>query len=430
MSDQRKTALLSFVAVFIAVVAIGGLVALTMGGDTGDAAPDHIEVDNPQYDEDRVTSDRAPGDATVEMDSAAFNNEIVVHVGGSASERDVSSLVNALVDSGHDVTVVAEEGGTGDVPPIVFSQESVSQVSPPPDGDDEPQLDGALEEAHGLVSVGVDSYAESDLDEIAEFVEDNGRVVMAVDPDQEFSFGEGQSQTYSELGVYTEPGYVYNLAENDLNYQRIFAEPDGISILTDGVERVVFDTATPVQAVNADETMDPIEGSELSVTRDETEKPVLVRDGDVALIGDTGFMTPENAQRADNDVLVGNIADFLVESNRIIEDETQESDDDADDEVETVTVEVGPDGEPAFEPEFVEIEPGTTVEFVWVSDGYNLVPVFQEPGDLEWEGVEEVQDEGFVHEHTFEEEGVHEFVSEPHENEGMMGVVIVGDPEP
>ncbi len=428
MSDTRKTAIYSFVAVFALVLVVALAIGFVMSDDPDtEAVPDHIEVENPQYDADRVTSDRTPGEATVEMSSAARNNEVVVHAGGALSERDIAPLVNTLVESGHEVTVLADEQQQMVTDPILFAEDSVTQVDPQPPGDEQSMLGGELEGAHGFISIGVAGYSDADLDEIGEFVEDDGRVVMAVDPDQEFAFGDGHSQTYSELGVYTEPGYVYNLAENDLNYQRIFAEPSGNSMLTDGVDRVVFDTATPVQAVNQDEVMEPIDGSELSVTRDETEKPILVRDGDVALLGDTDFMTPENTQRADNDILVGNIADFLVDGDRTVDD-SSEPETDEDEETETVTVEVAPNGEHVFEPDVVEIEPGTTVEFEWMSDGYNIVPVYQEPPDADWDGVEELQDEGYVHEHTFEEEGIHEFTSEPHEEEMMFGVIIVGDP--
>jgi plastocyanin len=428
MNKSMKAAVVSFLVVFVVVVAAGGVVGFMMDDDTtteSTTAPEHVEIENPQWDAERVVSNRTPGKASVEMDSSAFQNKVVVHVGPSMTARAISPLVNALIEGGHEVSVVAEQaqrfGGGG----ISFSEQSVTQVGPPPGGQGGAQLSGELDDAHGLISIGVSSYSDQDLEAIDEFVANNGRVVMAVEPTQEFAFGEGHSQTYSNLGVFTEPGYVYNLEENDLNYQRIFAEPTGDSILTEGVERAVFPSATPVQAINQEEGMQPIEGTELSVTRAETDKPVLVRDKNVVLVGDTDFLRPENTQRVDNDVLVGNIADFLVDANRNTEDG---SGDGAQNSTETVTVEVGPDGENKFSPEVTEIEPGTTVKFVWKSGGHNIVPTYQEPSDAEWSGVPETQDEGFVHKYTFEEEGVHEFVSEPHEQDGMYGVIVVGDP--
>lgn len=430
MSNVGKTAAIAFVGVFVLVVAVFGAAGFVVSDDSTPettAAPEPIDIENPQYSPDRVSADTTPGSADIEMDNPAVNRKVVVHAGRNIAERDISPLVNELIENGHEVDVLIQNrelfGGGG----IFLEESQVSQIGPPPSsGDSEPVLNDRLEDAHAFISIGVNNYVQDDLEQINTFVEDNGRVVMAADPGQEHGFGTGQSSAYGRLGVYTDPGYVYNLEENDLNYQRVFVEPDGGSMLTDGVERAVFDSATPVGARTVDGALRPIDGSQLSTTRAQTEKPVLVRNGDVAIIGDTEFMTPENTQRADNDVLVANIGDYLVSSNRQFGDNSDGSGSDG--EAETVTVEVGPDGEPVFEPNEIEIEPGDTVRFVWKSNGYNIVPTFQDPEDSTWGGVPETQEEGFIHEITFEEEGIHEFVSEPHEEEGMFGVIIVGNP--
>ncbi|MGM0718711.1 MAG: plastocyanin/azurin family copper-binding protein [Halobacteriota archaeon] len=425
MRSTRTTAAVVFVTVFVAVLTVGGLFGVVLDdGPDANSVSDHVELENPQYDADRVVSDEAPGTATVEMDSAESGTTVVIDVGGTVTERDVSPLVNTLVDAGHDVEVLTGPGGQL---PVGLIGAPVQEVESTPAGDQQPRLGEALGEAHGFISVGVSGYADADLDAIDEFLENGGRAVVATNPGQEFASAEGVAGLYSELDVYTEPGYVYNLEENDLNYQRIFAEPTGTSELTEDVDRAVFDSATPVAASTTEEAMEPIAGSELSVTREATDAPVLVRNGSVAMIGDTRFMTPENTQRADNDVLVGNIADFLVEADRAFENETASNGTEGTG-TEQVTVEVAPGGEPVFEPQVTEIEPGTTVRFEWKSGGYNVVPVNQQPADLGWEGVEEPREEGYVHEYTFEEEGVHEFVSEPHQDQGMIGAIIVGDP--
>lgn len=313
-------ALLSFVAVFAVVVAGGVVAGFSMTDEQvdRDVAPDHIEVDNPQYDADRVTSNRTPGQATVEMDSDVTQRNVVVHMGERTTKRSVTPLVNTLVEAGHNVTVVST--GLPRVPGRFrgFADGVTQRAGQVGGGDSE--LASALADAHGYIGIGVNTYSDEDLTALAEFLRDDGRAVMAVNPNQEFTPGKGLSEVYGELGAYTEPGYVYNLEENDLNYQRIFAEPTGDEMLTADVDRVVFDSATPVQASDVDERLEPIDGTELSVTRAETNKSVLVRTGSVALIGDTQFMTPENTQRADNDVFVGNVAEFLVEGDRTLDD--------------------------------------------------------------------------------------------------------------
>jgi len=93
-----------------------------------------------------------------------------------------------------------------------------------------------------------------------------------------------------------------------------------------------------------------------------------------------------------------------------------------------VTVEVGAsgnDGNLAYSPAGLWIDPGTTVVFEWTGQGgeHNVV-ARSGPADLDSELLEA---EGETYEHTFEEEGITEYVCTPHENLGMVGAVAVGD---
>lgn len=93
-----------------------------------------------------------------------------------------------------------------------------------------------------------------------------------------------------------------------------------------------------------------------------------------------------------------------------------------------VTVSVGPNGEYVFEPgtdEPIEVEPGTTIEFVWASDGHNIV-VENQPAGASWDGVHDVEHSGYTHTHTFEVEGTYEFYCAPHESLDMTGTIVVG----
>lgn len=99
---------------------------------------------------------------------------------------------------------------------------------------------------------------------------------------------------------------------------------------------------------------------------------------------------------------------------------------DGDDEPEAETVVVAPDGEHRFDPDTLEIEPGTTVEFVWEGSGHN-VTVTEQPEESDWAGVTDLGKEGDTHEHTFEVDGRYEYVCEPHAGDGMEGAVLVGE---
>lgn len=108
-------------------------------------------------------------------------------------------------------------------------------------------------------------------------------------------------------------------------------------------------------------------------------------------------------------------------------DETDPEDNDVEDEPDVV-VAVGADDELAFEPAQLPLSTGETVEFEWEGDGHNLAVTYQ-PDDADWDGEEEVQDAGHMHTHTFDIEGWYEYVCEPHEDEEMIGTILVCDIE-
>jgi len=92
-----------------------------------------------------------------------------------------------------------------------------------------------------------------------------------------------------------------------------------------------------------------------------------------------------------------------------------------------VTVEVGTGSEGvAYTPTNIWIEPGTTVNFEWVSNGHNVLPNSQ-PEGAGWEGSgDALEDEGFSYSHTFETGGMYTYYCQPHEQLGMKGAIAVG----
>jgi len=311
--NHRGTLVVAFAATF-GVILVGAAAVGFVTADGADAPP---EIENDQYLDEELINDRTPGEANVEMSSSEPSQTVVIDpgidaggapvgspilllgaVGPETADRDVRPLANALIENGHDVRVHTGGGQSG------------------PTADDETTVLGEdLAEADAFVTFRTD-YDEAEIDDIETFVEEDGHVLLATDPDGEFD-EPGAAALDARLGVTTEPGYVYNMADNDLNYQRVYAEADGSSELTDGVDRVVFPTATPVGTVDGGSAeLRPTDGAELSTTRAPTDAPLVVRNDGVVAIGDSDFMSPENAQRADNDVFIGNVADFLVTNDR------------------------------------------------------------------------------------------------------------------
>lgn len=79
-------------------------------------------------------------------------------------------------------------------------------------------------------------------------------------------------------------------------------------------------------------------------------------------------------------------------------------------------------GDNYFDPDYLEIEPGTTVRWVWVGDILHNVEPTGQPDDANWEGHTDLIDEG-EYEHTFEVLGTYEYTCTPHP--GMDGVIEV-----
>jgi halocyanin-like protein len=92
-----------------------------------------------------------------------------------------------------------------------------------------------------------------------------------------------------------------------------------------------------------------------------------------------------------------------------------------------VTVEVGAgSNQVAYAPTNIWVEPGTTVNFEWVSNGHNVLPNTQ-PEGAGWSGSgQALEDSGFTYSHTFETEGMYTYYCSPHEQLGMKGAIAVG----
>lgn len=90
-----------------------------------------------------------------------------------------------------------------------------------------------------------------------------------------------------------------------------------------------------------------------------------------------------------------------------------------------------------FEPHVVWVETGGTVTWTNESGGHSTTAYHPENDEPQlvpdeaaaWDsGV--LSDEGATFDHTFETEGVYHYYCTPHETAGMIGSVIVGEPDP
>lgn len=102
-----------------------------------------------------------------------------------------------------------------------------------------------------------------------------------------------------------------------------------------------------------------------------------------------------------------------------------------------VEVEMGGGGENLFDAEIVHVEVGGTVTWTNAVGNHSATayhpdndqPSRMPEGAKPWDsGVLTEKDETFSH--TFETEGVYDYYCTPHEPLGMVGTVVVGNPDP
>ena len=301
-----------FVVVFAMTV---GLVAAA-GVIVGDSQPEQADIQTDQWQLDNVTPDGAEEGGEIAMDSDEASKTVLVHLGtqttGSGTgiqlplqsedraittgspaglERSVGALASTLAANGHEVEFYTQSAsGQGS-----FGQQA--------------SLSDDLADADAFVTVEPASLSTDERADVNTFAEEGGRVFVGADPGQ----ARGVIELGSDLGIYQETGYLYNVAENDQNYLSIFAEPSGSSPVTDGVDRLVFRGAAPIGQFEDGPAFST--EAQLTTTQQTGTFGVGAVDGNMAVIGDTSFLNPENAYRADNNVLIGNVADFLVEGN-------------------------------------------------------------------------------------------------------------------
>lgn len=286
-------------AAFAGVALVVVLGAAVVGALVHDGPPEPPAIETDQYDAANALPDAAEEGGEIRMDSGASGERVIVDTAHSngVTDRALEPLVGALSTNGHQVR----------------TYDGVRLLS----------LGDALSNADALVVVNPEqSFTHEELDAVGAFRDNGGRVLVAMDPESRNAIVEsdgnlGETTIFSELGLERGQGYLYNGASNENNYVRVIATPDDDSPLTEGVDRVVLPGASPVGIDRGRVALSTTDGTRLSTTEGTDSHPVLVHDDGVLAVGDVGFMRPGNARHADNDVLIGNLADYLVEGDRI-----------------------------------------------------------------------------------------------------------------
>jgi hypothetical protein len=286
--------------VVLVAVIVGGAAAVPFvsGGDSTDVT----NLADRQTDVDAVTVPEADAEGTITMDSDAESQTVLIdraHA-NQISNAKLSTLTNALVANGHDVEYVTQEQARG------------------------PAWNESLRSADALLIANPNQpYTPDQLAGVQAFADAGGRVMMLSDPASVqqigiigLGFGPQQQSNddpalNSEFGISAQSGYLFNMHEYQQTFQSVYATP-GNGPLSEGVDRVVVRDAAAVSVADGQTALRAGERTRLSTTRRADTYGVAVRSGNVSMVGDTDFLTPESAYVADNEVFIGNIADFLV----------------------------------------------------------------------------------------------------------------------
>lgn len=292
------------VLIFSLVVAGGiGLTGLPPA-DTPTADAQSVDA----FSTDDIVADVPEDTGTVELSADASGEVVVIDTshGANMDQDQLTPFVETLTDNGAEVRfLTAENGGR-----------------PGPEADS--NFNASLREADAFLAFGAErQYSQNQIKGLEAFADAGGRVLITKEPARMqpsiIIFGARSPQQSSPMpltplvsrfGVSVGNGYLFNMQEYDTNYRDIYATPTSNSELTTGVDRLVFHESTTVRGPST--VVRAIEGTELSETRKEDQYGIVVRSGNMIVVGDSSIFGQEYIRRGDNEVFAGNILEFLV----------------------------------------------------------------------------------------------------------------------
>jgi len=305
-----------FVAVVLVVVAGTALAGFVFGSGGGDGAPpdgEAIDGQAPaQYQPDNVAHDEDPENGTLAVDSDGEDKRVLVDTRHSNrfDGADVDPLVEALVREGHAVDVGTESSGGG------FESGYTNATL---------QRYDAM-----LVIAPTGSFSEREIGGLEAFTDGGGRLVVLGEPRQ-FSGGGSLSSGSSvrpsadslaaAYGLRVGSETLYNLDDdaNDNNYESVYGTATGGDELTDGVERVQFDTAGYLVRTgdsDAETLVQAVDGTRTADRGIEGEYDVAARNGNFVLVADASLVERSELYDAHNERFVGNLLTFLVSGDK------------------------------------------------------------------------------------------------------------------
>lgn len=289
----------------VGVIVLLGAVAPLLAASPGSQARTAMNAST--FQPSNHLADVPENNGSVAVEANTESKVVVIdraHANGFTRDR-IQPLVRSLVEAGHEVR---------------FHGGGEQQLQ-------SPDLNSSLRGADALVVIAPRKpYKPAEVNGIADFENRGGRVLMLAEPSSTkvsggLLSGISVEQVSTEMTSVTSQfdmavgtGYLYNMYDNANNFQHVYATPPNNSTMTDGIDRSVFQRATPVTANGSAATvlLTATNRTHLSTTRANGEYAVAARSGNATLIGDTTFLSPSYYLNADNEALLGNTIEFLV----------------------------------------------------------------------------------------------------------------------
>ncbi|MFC1989036.1 hypothetical protein ACFLVW_00485 [Chloroflexota bacterium] len=197
-----------------------------------------------------------------------------------------------------------EPSGNGD------EEEKQQQEGESSDEEVEGEEEEKLPNAFIIVSPRSD-FSKEDKETINEFLDDGGKLLLIADPTKY----DEVNDISLEFGLIFEPGYLYNMKENEINYRNIFVSEFKEHGLTKKLNKIAFYTAGSVSSADSGMVfVDENTFSSVIETRTGLSPIAMAKESKVLAIHDLTFMTEPYNGTLDNNQLISNIADWLMPS--------------------------------------------------------------------------------------------------------------------
>jgi hypothetical protein len=307
----KRLAVTAVVAVLIVAVAFA-IPAAT------NSSTESEPLDTPEYDAEALATTPIPAEGEIEANRSAGNRAGVVVIDESHSNRfdrsDLDPLVQELTSIGYGVRFY----------------------------DGSQTLDQELSNANAFLVIDpAQEFARDDIDDIREFTEEGGHLLIVGEPSRKrvsaSLFGTSISEQESALTTLTArydmslgTSYLYNLGTNGGNYKHVVARSTGNSDLD--LDQVVMFTAAPVYSRTGTVLLRTTRNThEAGIDGTSRHAVAIHKEGDnVVLLGDSSFLRADRFNVGDNERFAAFLVEFLVSGERVVsvsDDEENETDD-------------------------------------------------------------------------------------------------------